>query len=84
MQMPYCLAGVTEHHGAAALIEAQHVDHCMLNLIVCDPERAVIDISMRLVLDKGIDAVRIALVASQQWSTVLRPRKRCWGRPSRR
>jgi hypothetical protein len=72
MQVPYRLTGVAEHHGAAALVEAQHVHDPMLDFVGGDPERAVLDVAMRLVLDQRVDAVCVALIAPRQGDDVLR------------
>ena len=71
MQVPHRLAGGAEHHGAAALEEAQHVDDRMLELVGRDPDRAVLDVAMRLVRDQGVDAEGVALVALGQRGDVL-------------
>ena len=44
----------------------------MLDFVGGDPERAVLDVAMRLVLDQRVDAVCVALIAPRQGDDVLR------------
>jgi hypothetical protein len=44
----------------------------MLDFVGRNPERAIVDIAVRLVLDQGVDAVRFALVAPSEGDDVLR------------
>ncbi len=72
LQMPHRLAGVAEHHGGAHLVEAQHVDDRVLDLVGRDADRPVFDVAMRLVRHQGVDAQRIPLELARQRRDVAR------------
>ena len=63
MHVPHPVAGVAEYQRAGCLIEAQHIDHRVFDLIGGHADGSIGDVAMRLITHLGIDPQSVLLIA---------------------